>query len=567
MVRWESMDAGSTTFELSALLDCIKSPPVAYFCAEFAVDEKLPIYAGGLGILAGDVLCQAHEDGRPYVGVGMLYHGGYLRQEISKDANIHTTENLDPIKSNLKLLVDQGKPVQITVPIHARAVQVKAWVQMIGDVPLILLDTDVEGNEAQDIKLCDQLYVGDREHRFKQEMILGIGGARMIHRIGIRPKIYHLNEGHSALLLFEVAKDRITNGTNKNVQEVLEHLENIVFTNHTLVPAGNDVFSKDLVISYLSSFALEFPMDPAILVKFGLIQDTSLFSPTMLALRLATVNTAVSTLHATKALEMWADHPMIGITNGVRQKFWQVPELAQASAEEADKIWSIHTERKKKLLEYIKESTGFVWPEDAMVITWARRLANYKRPLLLFEQMERLEALLSHTPPVRLLMSGKPHAHDEAAQENLKKILELVGKYDGKVVYLQNYSIDMAKLMHSGSDVLLNTPIRGFEACGTSGMKASMNGVLQCTTLDGWTDEVNWDGIGWIIDDANAGNSLYDHLEKEIVPLYFQRNSEGIPTEWVERMKKTIAVAIPQYTAKRMLEELDTKVYSQIKTQ
>jgi len=536
---------------------------VAYFCAEFAVDEKLPIYAGGLGILAGDVLCQAHEDGRNYLGIGMLYHGGYLHQEISKEANIHTTENLDPVKSELKLLVENGKPVTITVPIHARQVLVKAWVQMIGDIPLILLDTDVEGNEAQDIKLCDQLYVGDKEHRFKQEMILGIGGAKMVKRMGITPKIYHLNEGHSALLLFELAHDRITNGANKNIQEVLEHLDNIVFTNHTLVPAGNDVFSKDLVISYLASFCLEFPIDPAVVTKFGLIQDTSLFSPTMLALRLATVNQAVSKLHAAKALETWTDHPMIGITNGVRQKFWQTEEIAKAASPE--ELWHAHIERKKKLLEYIKTVTGFVWEENSLILTWARRLANYKRPLLLFEQIERLEKLLSQNPPVRLLMSGKPHAHDEAAQENLKKILELVGKFDGHVVYLQNYSIDMAKLIMSGSDVLLNTPIRGFEACGTSGMKASMNGVLQCTTLDGWTDEVNWDGLGWTIDDDNPGNSLYDHVEKDIVPLFFKRNEAGIPTEWVEMMKKTVAMAVPAYTAKRMLEELDAKVYSQIK--
>ncbi len=562
------MSATPTTVEIQTLHNCIKSPPIAYFCAEFAVDEKLPIYAGGLGILAGDVLCQAHEDGRSYVGIGMLYHGGYLRQEISKEANIHTTENLDPIKSELQLVVDQGKPVVITVPIHARQVKVKAWVQMIGTIPLILLDTDVEGNEAQDIKLCDQLYVGDKEHRFKQEMILGIGGARMLKAFKIEPKIYHLNEGHSALLTFELAKERVTNGKNKNIQEVLEHLGNIVFTNHTVVPAGNDVFSKDLVISYLSSFCLEFPVDPTVLTTFGLIQDTSLFSPTMLALRLATVNQAVSKLHAAKALEMWTDHPMIGITNGVRQKFWQSQEIVDSlQTTDDEKLWEAHKARKKKLLAYIKTVTGFEWPEETMVITWARRLANYKRPLLLFEQLERLEALLAHDPPVRLLMSGKPHAHDDAAQENLKKILELVGKYDGKIVYLQNYSIDMARHIMSGSDVLLNTPIRGFEACGTSGMKASMNGVLQCTTLDGWTDEVKWEGIGWTIDDANAGNTLYDHLDKEIVSLYFTRDEQGVPTEWVARMRKTITMAVPAYTAKRMLEELDAKVYSQIKEQ
>jgi starch phosphorylase len=548
----------------------IKTPPVVYFCAEFAIEENLPIYAGGLGVLAGDVLGQAQEDGRPYIGIGLFYKDGYLRQEISKEANVITTEKLNPAACGLQLLTENGKPVVITVPIHARTVQVRAWVKIVGSVPLLLLDTDVEGNEAQDIKLSDQLYSGDREHRFKQEMILGIGGIRLFFKLGIKERLFHLNEGHSALLLYELARQRLTKDSSKGIQEVLENLGNVVFTNHTLIPAGNDVFSKDLVISYLASFALEFPVDPAILVKFGLIQDTSLFSPTMLALRLSSVNQAVSKLHAAKALEVWSDHPMVAVTNGVRQKYWQAKEITQASSAEQSAngaaLWSAHQMQKKNLLEYIKTLTGFAWEEHALVIAWARRLANYKRPLMLFEQEERLHKLLESTDkPVRIVISGKPHAHDEAAQENLRKILELVGKYDGKIVYIQNYGIPVAKLIMSGADVLLNTPVRGFEACGTSGMKASMNGVLQCTTLDGWTDEVNWDGIGWAIEDNNPAESLYGLLESQVIPLFWKRDPQNLPADWIVRMQKTIAAVIPAYTAKRMMVELEEKVYAQIK--
>lgn len=574
------MGTQNPTIEISDISKLLKTPPIVYFCAEFAVEENLPIYAGGLGVLAGDVLGQAQEDGRAYVGVGLFYKDGYLRQEISKEANVITTEKLNPAACGLQLLTENGKPVVITVPIHARPVQVRAWVKILGSVPLFLLDTDVDGNEAQDIKLSDQLYSGDREHRFKQEMILGIGGIRLFQKLGIKERLFHLNEGHSALLLYELARQRLAEEPSKGIQEVLENLGNVTFTNHTLIPAGNDVFSKDLVISYLASFALEFPVDPSILVKFGLIQDTSLFSPTMLALRLASVNQAVSKLHAAKALEVWSDHPMVAVTNGVRQKYWQAPEIAssfqliagsdttpssyklQATSQE---LWNAHLTQKKKLLEYIKTLTGFAWEDNALVIAWARRLANYKRPLMLFEQEERLHTLLESTDkPVRVVISGKPHAHDEAAQENLRKILELVGKYDGKIVYIQNYGIPIAKLILSGADLLLNTPVRGFEACGTSGMKASMNGVLQCTTLDGWTDEVNWDGIGWAIEDNNPTESLYGLLENDIVPLFWKRDGQNLPVEWIDRMQKTITTVIPAYTAKRMMEELEGKVYSQI---
>jgi glycogen phosphorylase len=556
------------TIEIIEVRNCITTPPVAYFCAEFAVDQKLPIYAGGLGILAGDILGQASEDGKSYVGVGMLYHHGYMHQAISKDANIHEEDPVDTEAAGLKLLVKDSQPVITTINIHARVVKIKAWVYMLGKVPLLLLDTNVEGNDPQDISLCDRLYYGDKEHRFKQEMVLGIGGLRLLNTIEITPRLYHLNEGHSALMLFEHARTICVKQNRTDVAEVLENITDVVFTNHTLIPAGNDVFSKDLVISYMASFALEFPVDPSVLIKFGLIQDSSLFSPTMLALRLATVSQAVSRLHANKALESWPDHPLIPVTNGVHKKFWQAPEIATAEVGGDQEIWQAHLLRKRKLRQYIQDLTGYEWNESDLFIGWSRRLANYKRPLLLFEDIERLKKILTQSPvPVRVLFSGKPHAHDEMAQENLRKILEYVGQFGGSIVYLQNYSIEVAKLILSGVDLLLNTPVRGFEACGTSGMKASLNGVLLATTLDGWTDEVSWGGIGWVLNEETTGEAVYRVLESDIILEFVNRDSTGIPREWTARMKKAIAVANERFTTKRLLEELEQLIYSQTKTE
>ncbi|HSW89530.1 MAG TPA: alpha-glucan family phosphorylase [Patescibacteria group bacterium] len=545
--------------ELSELQKLYTSPAIAYFCAEFAVDEKLPIYAGGLGILAGDMLKQACEDKRPFIGVGLLYHKGYMLQEISKDANVYGPDTIDLSKTDLKLLVRGNTPVTVSVPIHARKVTVKVWVQMTGCVPLLLLDTDIEGNEAQDINLCDQLYYGDREHRFKQEMILGIGGFRVLHELGIPIRLYHLNEGHSALLLFELARSLAPANDLKDYADTLEHLKNVVFTNHTLIPAGNDVFSKDLVISYLASYAMEFPMDPAVFAKYGLIQDSSLFSPTMLALRLATISQAVSKLHQQKALAMWTDHPMVAVTNGVHQKTWQSEEIAKCDCANTDDLWNAHLTRKKILCEMITETTGITWSENDLLIGWARRLANYKQPLILFEDIERLKKIVTGSKvPVRIIFSGKPHAYDEQALQNLHFLLEQVGKFEGSVVYLQNYSIQLAQTLLSGLDVLLNTPIRGFEACGTSGMKASMNGVLLCTTKDGWTDEVDWTDMGFVIEDHHAAVHLYERIEQDIIPLYMDRQ------RWTAHMQKSITMSVQNYSASRLLSELEAKVYSQI---
>lgn len=548
------------------LVSLIKSPPIAYFCAEFAVDEHLPIYAGGLGVLAGDLLYQASDEGRSYVGVGLFYRKGYLHQEISKDANMLAEERVDPVAGKLFLLTKESQPVTVTVPIHDKQTRVCCFVRHVGSCVLLLLDTQVEGNDAHDMSITDRLYFGDREHRFEQEMILGIGGYRMLDAIGIVPRFYHLNEGHSALLFYELARARLKKDTTLAFANVISNIGNVVFTNHTLVPAGNDVFSRDLAISSLSSYSFEFPIDPNELVGHGIIEDTSLFSPTMLALRLATVPQAVSKLHAKKALDVWSHHPMIPVTNGVRQAYWQSTEIARADKKDTDALWRAHTARKKILCDYVASTTQTAWNEKDFIIGWSRRIARYKRPLTILEDESRLREIVRNAQTtVRIVISGKPHVNDDVGLDNLAHILQMVGAFGGSIVYLQNYSLELARLMLSGIDVFINTPVRGFEACGTSGMKAGLNGVLQCTTLDGWTDEVDWKEKGWVLDSDRTASDLYTKLSREILPLFTTRNEKDVPEAWVERMRQTILLTEGQYTAARMLRELDDTVYSHVR--
>lgn len=548
------------------VLHQVKPFPIAYFCAEFAVDQRLPIYAGGLGVLAGDLLYQASEENQAYVGVGLYYNKGYVRQEISKEANITAEEQIDPQAAGLKLITKDGSPLLIEVPIHGNLVKAQLFLKMVGSCPLLLLDTNVEGNDAHEAGITDRLYFGDREHRFEQEMILGIGGYRALEALGIHPRFYHLNEGHSALLFFELARKRSQQSKNLRFADALKDIGNVVFTNHTLVPAGNDVFSRDLVVAYLEQYALEFPIDPNELVLPGIIEDTSLFSPTMLALRLATIPQAVSKLHAKEALNTWSHHPMVPVTNGVRQKYWQSSEIATATKTDDHALWIAHQICKKKLCDYIAQTTQVEWSERDLILGWSRRIARYKRPLSIFEDLPKLHSLLQQSSvPVRIVLSGKPHVNDEAGVDTLRQILNIIGEYGGSIVYLQNYSLEVAKIMLSGVDVLVNTPVRGFEACGTSGMKAGLNGVLMCTTLDGWTDEVDWNGIGWALDGEKTAFDFYEKLEKEIIPLYAHHEGSEFSSEWVARMRQTIDLIEQRYTAARMLSELRDLVYTHIR--
>lgn len=554
------------TIDILEVVSLCKHFPIAYFCAEFAVDQKLPIYAGGLGVLAGDLLFQASDESLPYLGIGLLYTQGYVHQEISQKANVISEDQFDFTQAGLRLITKDSVPLCVQVPLHDKQTNVQCYIKMVGTCPLLLLSTNAKGNDAHEVSITDRLYFGDREHRFEQEMVLGIGGYRMLVALGIIPRFYHLNEGHSALLFYELAREKCQKNKEMRLSDAIKGIGNVVFTNHTLIPAGNDVFSKDLAVSYLLPYASEFPVDPSELVTYGLIEDSSLFSPTMLALRLATVPQAVSKLHAKKALDTWSHHPMIPVTNGVRQAFWQAEEITKVDKNDSIALWNAHKDLKKKLITYIETTTQTKWSENDLILGWSRRIARYKRPLSVFDDESKLHSLLEKSVvPVRLVMSGKPHMNDEVGHENLQRILEMVGKFNGSIVYLQNYSLDIARCMLSGIDVLINTPVRGFEACGTSGMKAGLNGVLECTTLDGWTDEVDWKDMGWVLDSELISADFYAKLESEIIPLFVKRDDKGLPSEWISRMRKTIALIEERYTAKRMLKELQDTVYSHIR--
>ncbi len=559
------MDTTPQTLEIDALRARFPDPTIAYFCAEFALSDRFPIYAGGLGILAADILLQAAKEKKPFIGVGLLYQKIVSHQEISKEANITQSIPVDPAAVGLSRLVENGLPCSVSIPLRNRTLCVQAYVFSQDSVSILLLNTDNAQNSPEDRRICDGLYTGDSEHRLKQEMVLGIAGARFLEKIAIPIRLYHLNEGHSALLIFELLRQVLQQNPSLDSETLLQRQIPAVFTNHTLVPAGNDVFEKEMVLSYLHAFALEFPIDPLRLIQEGLIANAALFSPTLLALRKAQSSQAVSILHAQKALDIWPDHPMIPITNGVYQPRWQLQSLQKnplTAFTDAD-LWGIHQTAKNDLRAYIKQTTGIEWEEDCLVLAWARRLASYKRPLLFFEDFDRLQALQSDpNHPLTIVMSGKPHVRDAVAQQNLRTLLEYVGRSNGRIVYLQNYSLQVASLILSGADVLVNTPTRGMEACGTSGMKASLNGILQCTTLDGWTDEVDWEDMGWELPDAQTASALNHTLESSIIPLFWDRNADGIPVQWIARMRKTITMATDHYTTARVLQELEEKVYS-----
>ena len=554
----------SATIDASIILSFLNTNTIAYFCAEYSLAEKLPFFAGGLGVLAGDFLMEMSDQReKACIAVGLLYRKGYMSQQISKEANVYSEDKLNIEDTNLKLLISNGEPIRVSLDISGRTVKVQAYVTFVGHVPLLLLDTNLEENDAESQLITDRLYGGNREHRFEQEMVLGLGGALMLQKLGIVPAIYHLNEGHSALLIFEIAFQQWQRNKKQSYFESLESLKNVVFTNHTLVASGNDMFSTSLVYSHLSNYATQKSIDPQRLISYGLVEDASLFSLTLLALRLATVSQAVSIYHSKRALSVWPNYPMIPITNGVNQKYWQAGNIVTAKDDET--LWDAHLQNKQVLCDYIAKQVGVTWKKDELVIAWTRRIAGYKRPMILFDDVKQLTAIIrSQNFPVRLLISGKPHYGDDEGQEFLRKILDLVGKSDGYIVYLQNYDRDLARLILAGVDVLVNSPVRGFEACGTSGMKSGLNGVLSCATLDGWVNEVDWSGIGWVLESDHFSNDFYKILEHEIMPLYYLKDSNGVPFHWVQRMKNMIKLTSEKFTTKRMVNELVEKVYSQL---
>lgn len=481
--------------------------PVAYFCAEYALDSKLPIYAGGLGILAGDYLHQCADQNFPIVGIGLAYDS--CKQKKSPVA-------------------------KIAVPIQNKKVYAQAFACQIGSTPVYLLSTDLAENDPQDRQITETLYPDNKEIRLKQALILGIGGARLLEALKIDPLLYHLNEGFTAFGGLEALGRKIK--------------KKIVFTNHTLAAGHGEIYDKELAASMLESFAKEIKTPVSELIKLGLIGESSIFCTTTLALRLADKINAVSKLHAQKAADIWKSFNINAVTNGIHINTW-------------DKVKNLknHQSCKLELLKFIKAKARIKWDENQLLIGWARRFTEYKRPLALLENLDRFLKIARNSQyPINVIFSGNHHENDEPGKKSLQKLQNIIKEKAGDcVAYLPNYNIETAEKLVSGCDVWLNTPIVGYEACGTSGMKAALNGVLPCSTRDGWVAETNLDKTGWALNDDDISESILDVLEKEIAPMYYEQSAE-----WRQRMINARNLILNQFSAQRMLKDYIEKIYS-----
>ena len=534
---------------------------IAYFSMEFAVDARLPIYSGGLGVLAGDHLKAAADLGIPLVGIGLFYRGGYFTQGLSTEGR--QTEDYRPVDPEAVGLVRE--PVSVEVDLAGQSLEAAVWRYDVGSVPLYLLDVDL---------LTDALYGGDREHRIRQELLLGVGGVRALSALGLKPTVFHVNEGHSAFLAIERARELVEEG--EDAQRALELVRrSTIFTTHTPVPAGNEIFGDELVLRYVGNLAGLAGLTSRELLDLGRSDGTDGFGLTPLALRLSTAANAVSELHGEVARDMWAalwpgEEAQIGhVTNGVHLGTWLAPELdrllrtvgvrPQAPPEEGNwdavyeldpaELWEVHDTLRKRLAA----RTGF--DGERLTIGFARRFATYKRAGLVFSDLERLLQL-----PVQIVVAGKAHPQDAAGKDVMQRIVELSHspRAEGRVVFLENYDLDLARVIIPGCDIWLNTPRRPYEASGTSGMKAAVNGVPNLSVLDGWWAEAYNPEVGWALDgtsDEADAAQLYRVLEQQVVPTFGDRDA------WITIMKSSIAQLAPRFSMQRAVIEYVERYY------
>lgn len=536
--------------------------PVAYFCTEFALSGGQRLYAGGLGVLAGDMVREAGDRGFPLIAVGLYYREGYVCPTKEVGGRVmEICEAVPPERAGFEpVLGKDGERLHVTIPLHDRLIKARAWTLLDRGARVYLLDTDCEENSPEDQRITDRLYVGDKEVRLKQEIVLGIGGLRLLEALDVHPSVYHLNEGHSALMALELIRHEMDErhiGFDEAKQFARRR---IVMTNHTLVAAGQEVFSYDLVSMMLSRYAEELSVPVHDLVSLGRVQQSNEFSMSMLAFRMASIINAVSRLHARKAKEIWTDHPMAAVTNGVHVPTWDAigDEHSGQGA-----FWRRHQERKRELLARVKEASGRDWDPDALLVGWARRTVQYKRPLAIFQDAAKLAAVArSADRPVRFLFSGHPHPSDvdgAKLRDELRRLCD--GDFRDVAAYLPDYDTGLSSLMVSGCDVWLNTPVVGFEACGTSGMKAALNGVLPASTRDGWVDEADFRNLGWILNNDRVAEDFFHLLETEMLPVYYGRNAQGVPDVWESYMRASRDMIMRRFTATRMLREYVETLY------
>jgi starch phosphorylase len=593
---------------------------VAYFCAEYGLHESLGIYSGGLGVLAGDHLKAASDMAIPFVGVGLFYRHGYFRQTIDADGHQeHAYPDYDPQRLPLlRVAGPDGGPLRIAVDLPDRQVWAAVWLAQVGRVPLLLLDTDIPDNSEADRPITHILYVRGREMRLHQEIVLGVGGTRALKALGIEPRVWHLNEGHSALMLVE--RTRELTSTGMSMDEALERVRrNAVFTIHTPVSAGNERFDSDLVRRLAAPLNSESGLDLERIIGLarGTDGDPGQFDMTALSLRDTNGANAVSHLHAQTANATWTgvpEKPILGITNGVHPPSWvgepfrRLYEGIGGDLDDIDEsenpfwdrikdipdsqVWEAHKRQKLELAFFCRrrlqsqfarhgeapsllEALSEALDPDVLTIGFARRFATYKRAALVFSDEERLaRLLLNEQRPVQIVFAGKAHPADRPGQRVIQDIFtrSRSPKFARRVFVLEDYDIRVGRYLVQGVDVWLNNPRRPLEASGTSGMKAAMNGVINVSVLDGWWDEGFNGSNGWAIggretnpdegaQDWADAQDLYRILETEIVPSYYERDTHGLPLGWLQLMKNSMASTIWQFSTSRMLQEYVDQLY------
>ena len=586
-----------------------KGDLIAYFSAEYGLDQTIPIYSGGLGILSGDHLKSASDLGIPLVAVGLLYKDGYFNQKIDGEGQQQCEYNeidlydlpINPVKNEV------GEDLIIYVKFPKRRLYLKVWSINVGRIKLYLLDSDIEKNNPEDRDVTLKLYGGDQEMRIRQEIVLGQAGVELLTKyLKLNPTVYHMNEGHSAFLTFEVAKDITSSKT--------------VFTTHTPVPAGNDIFPLDLVERYFKDFWPRLGLSREEFLKLGMKPVKELengFNMGILALKIAGKKNGVSKLHGAVSRELFGDvwpniaaneSPIGYVTNGIHTCSWLAPKMKELYNQYLmpywqdsmyqdkvwekintipdEKLWNVHNERKAKLLKLVKENTterlrrsGYSYEDINEIVSKinpnARRFATYKRATLIFKDLERITQILNNADrPVQLIFAGKAHPADKEGQDLIKFIhqVSMMPQFKGKIFLLENYNIAMSRYLISGVDVWLNNPRRPMEASGTSGQKASVNGVINFSVLDGWWAEGYNQKNGWTIgnnseydsyeaQDQADSQSLYRTLEEKIIPTYYNRENSNIPQKWIGFMKNSILSTGGKYSTARMLVDYTNQYY------
>jgi starch phosphorylase len=539
--------------------------PIAYFCSEFALTDRLPIFAGGLGVLAGDLVLEAQAQKIPLVAVGLFYHHGFEKQGVEGGEGQFGAP-LDPRRAGFKPLVGEKKQaIWVEMTLNNRKVRVKAWERNYGTAWVILLDTDVPENQPVDRAITGYLYDPDIADKLNQQAVLGIGGIRMLRKLKIEPRIYHLNEGHTAFAAIELALEELRSNPEVKSFSLAHQLTKyrVVATKHTKISASGSFFNREQFFQALGGLFEEAKMDGQRIFVIGEgPEHPGQFSTTRYLIKSAAKINGVSKLHVQFEATIHVASPLFAITNGVYLGRWL--DKAMASCSQGGDIWRCHQESKTRLIKWVNESYKVNFSPEVLTVVWARRLAAYKRPELIFSHPEKLEELVSHADyPVQFLIAGNPNPYDLESQAVMNEVVKQVmnPKYCGKVVYLPNYNLKMAKKLVTGADLWLNTPVRGQEACGTSSMKSGGNGVLQCTTADGWIEEVDWEGVGWMVPVKTAEEDIYPILGEQVVPTYYRRDKKGVPVSWVARMKRTREIVLKHYTTERVWGEYETQLY------